>query len=240
MTALLEVSNLSAGYGAVRAVRNLTVSVDRGEFVVLLGPNGAGKTTTLKTISGLLNARTGSVTFNGENITRLADWRRLGRGIGHVPEGRQIFGEQTVEENLLLGAFLHRRSQSKINALRDEMYDLFPRLRDRRKQEAGTLSGGEAQMLAIARALMGAPSLLMLDEPSLGLAPLKVAEMFGYLSRLHKEQGLAILLVEQQASTALKLADRGYVLELGDVVLEGSARELEADPRMQEVYLGEA
>lgn len=240
MTALLQISDLSAGYGAVRAVKNVSLEVGRGEFVVLLGPNGAGKTTTLKTVSGLLTARTGSVRFDGEDVTRLAEWRRLGRGIGHAPEGRQIFGEQTVEENLLLGGFLHRRSHTTLMSLRDDMYDLFPRLGERRMQEAGTLSGGEAQMLAIARVLMGTPSLLMLDEPSLGLAPIKVAEMFSYLSRLHREQGLAILLVEQQASTALRLADRGYVMELGEIVLEEDAATLRDNPRIREVYLGGA
>lgn len=240
MTPLLEVTGLSAGYGAVRAVKEISFTIDHGEFVVLLGPNGAGKTTTLKAISGLLNARTGQVRFDGKNITRLPDWRRLGRGVGHVPEGRQIFGEQTVEENLLLGGFIHRRSQSRVASLRDDMYDLFPRLGERRRQEAGTLSGGEAQMLAIARAMMGTPSLLMLDEPSLGLAPLKVAEMFGYLSRLHREKDLAVLLVEQQASTALKIADRGYVMEQGNIVLEGSAEELRESPKIRDVYLGGA
>lgn len=238
MGPLLEVTNLSAGYGAVRAVREVSLTIDSGEFVVLLGPNGAGKSTTLRTLSGLLPATQGSVHYEGRDITRVAGWRRVALGLGHVPEGRQIFGDLTVEENLLLGGFIHRRSPSRIEKLRDDMYELFPRLGERREQRAGTLSGGEAQMLAVARALMSSPKLLMLDEPSLGLAPLKVAELFGYLSDLHKNEDLAILLVEQQATTALKLADRGYVLERGAVVLEGTADELRTDPKMQAVYLG--
>lgn len=240
MSALFEISGLSAGYGAVRAVQELSLTVDEGEFVVLLGPNGAGKSTTLKAISGLITPTAGRIEFAGQDITRLAGWRRVALGLGHVPEGRQIFGDHTVHENLLLGSFVFRRSPSRTAALLDEMYELFPRLAERRSQAAGTLSGGEAQMLAVARALMCAPRLLMLDEPSLGLAPMKVAELFGYLARLHRERNLSILLVEQQVSTALKLADRGYVLERGRSALSGSAEQLRGDPKVQAAYLGGA
>lgn len=234
---ILELTGLCAGYGAVRAVDGIDVQVNEGEFVVLLGPNGAGKSTTMRVISGLLPPTAGKISFLGSDITKKAGWRRVGLGLGHVPEGRQIFGEHTVHENLVLGAFSHR-GKSTVSADLEEMYDIFPRLAERRAQAAGTLSGGEAQMLAVARAMMSRPKLLMLDEPSLGLAPLKVAELFGYLARLHQQHNLAILLVEQQARTALKLADRGYVLDRGRVAVAGTAEELRADPRVQASYLG--
>nr|WP_306238453.1 ABC transporter ATP-binding protein [Ornithinimicrobium sp. HY1745] len=233
----MQISGLSAGYGAVRAVDDVDLVVNEGEFVVLLGPNGAGKTTTMKVLSGLLTPSAGAVQFLGQDITKLAGWRRAGRGLVHVPEGRQIFPDHSVHDNLLLGGFAHRRGSNTQTDL-DEMYGLFPRLAERRAQLAGTLSGGEAQMLAVARALMSRPKLLMLDEPSLGLAPLKVAELFAYLSQLHRERNLAILLVEQQARTALQLADRGYVLERGRIAVEGTAAELTSDSRVQAAYLG--
>ncbi|WP_211263932.1 ABC transporter ATP-binding protein [Streptosporangium amethystogenes] len=239
MSGLLEVSGLAAAYGGVRALDGLDLHVDEGEFVVLLGPNGAGKTTTMKTVSGLLKPVSGQIRFAGEDLTKVPAWRRPGLGLGHVPEGRQIFPDHTVLENLALGGFPTRRRRAETERRRDEMLEIFPRLAERSSQLAGTLSGGEAQMLAIARTLMAAPRLLMLDEPSLGLAPLKVAELFGYLKRLHDERGLTILLVEQQASTALRLADRGYVLERGRVVVEGGAAELRDDPRVQAAYLGQ-
>lgn len=234
---LLEVTNASAGYGGVKAVQGVDLVVGEGEFVVLLGPNGAGKTTTMRVLSGLLQPSSGSVRFLDKDITGLPGWQRVGRGLGHVPEGRQIFPDHSVHENLLLGGFAHRRT-GKMHGDLEEMYHLFPRLEERRSQRAGTLSGGEAQMLAVARALMSRPKLLMLDEPSLGLAPLKVAELFAYLSRLHREQNLAVLLVEQQARTALQLADRGYVLERGRVSTEGTARDLLSDSRVRAAYLG--
>ncbi|MEO7132335.1 MAG: ABC transporter ATP-binding protein [Dermatophilaceae bacterium] len=233
---LLELRDVHAGYGAVRAATGIDLTVGEGEFVVLLGPNGAGKSTTLRVISGLLSPTAGSVHLRGQDVTRMAGWKRVGLGLGHVPEGRQVFSEHTVEENLQLGFFSHRRHEIKADL--EQMYDLFPRLAERRQQMAGTLSGGEAQMLAVARALMSRPALLMLDEPSLGLAPLKVAELFEYLSRLHQERNLAILLVEQQARTALQLAERGYVLERGRVVVAGGGAELRDDPRVQAAYLG--
>lgn len=234
---ILELVDVSAGYGAVRAVENLSLSVDSAEFVVLLGPNGAGKSTAMKVISGLLAPTAGKVLFDGVDITKMPGWKRVALGLGHVPEGRQIFPDHSVHDNLLLGAFAQRRRADTDTDL-EEMYGIFPRLEERRSQAAGTLSGGEAQMLAVARALMSRPRLLMLDEPSLGLAPLKVAELFGYLARLHQERDLAILLVEQQARTALKLAERGYVLERGHVSVEGTGTELRADPRVQSAYLG--
>ncbi|MDA0636306.1 ABC transporter ATP-binding protein [Nonomuraea sp. MCN248] len=239
MSRLLELSGLSAAYGGVRALDGLDLHVDEGEFVVLLGPNGSGKTTTMKCVSGLLKPVAGRITFDGRDLAKVPGWKRPAIGLGHVPEGRQIFPDHTVMENLTLGAFPVRRKRAETERRREEMLELFPRLGERSTQLAGTLSGGEAQMLAVARALMGDPRLLMLDEPSLGLAPLKVIELFGYLKRLHEERGLTILLVEQQASTALRLADRGYVLDHGRVGLEGSAAELRDDPRVQAAYLGQ-
>jgi branched-chain amino acid transport system ATP-binding protein len=235
---LLEVSGVSVAYGAVQALRALDIVVDEGEFVVLLGPNGAGKTTTLRTISGLVRPAGGSIRLAGRDITRLAGWRRTGLGIGHVPEGRQIFPDHTVEENLRLGAFPDRRHRDRVQRGLAEMLELFPRLAERRRQPAGTLSGGEAQMLAIARALISRPRLLMLDEPSLGLAPLMSAELFTHLKQLHAERGMAVLLVEQEALTALRLAERGYLLERGRVLAEGTAARLREDPRVQAAYLG--
>ncbi|WP_433214014.1 ABC transporter ATP-binding protein [Microtetraspora malaysiensis] len=238
MSVLLEVSGLTAAYGGVRALDGLDLHVDEGEFVVLLGPNGAGKTTTMKTVSGLLTPMSGRIRFAGRDLGKVPGWRRAGLGLGHVPEGRQIFPDHTVLENLALGSFPIRRRRAEVARRREEMLEIFPRLAERGTQLAGTLSGGEAQMLAIARALMADPRLLMLDEPSLGLAPLKVAELFGHLKRLHDERGLTVLLVEQQAGTALRLADRGYVLERGRVVVEGSGIELRDNPRVQAAYLG--
>lgn len=237
---LLSLEGLSAGYGAVRALRAVDITVGYGEFVVLLGPNGAGKSTTLRAVSGLLRPSAGKVRFDGRDITHTAGWRRTGRGLGHVPEGRQIFPEHSVDENLRLGAFAHRKGRDRLRRNLDDMYDLFPKLRERRTQEAGTLSGGEAQTLAVARALMSEPKLMMLDEPSLGLSPMKTAELFNYLKLLHTTRGLAVLLVEQEAMTALRLGDRGYVLERGRVAIEGSAAQLRDDPRVQAAYLGAA
>ena len=235
---LLELSGVSAGYGGVRALVDVDMALEEGEFVVLLGPNGAGKSTLLRTVSGLLAPTSGRVRFAGQDITRLPGWRRVNLGVGHVPEGRRIFPGHTVLENLMLGAFPLRRRKAEVARLIREAYELFPVLGERSGQLAGTLSGGEAQMLAVARALMSQPRLLMLDEPSLGLAPLRVAELFSYLKRLHAERGLTVLLVEQQASTALRLADRGYVLDRGRVVLSGTAAALREDPRVQAAYLG--
>ncbi|MFB4309394.1 ABC transporter ATP-binding protein [Actinomadura sp. GTD37] len=235
MSALLELAGVHAGYGGVRALRGIDLTVDEGEFVVLLGPNGAGKSTTLRVLSGLVKPTEGAVRFGGRDITRMPGWRRAGQGIGHVPEGRRIFPDHSVLENLRLGAFSVRRREAKLLA---EVLELFPRLAERRDQPAGTLSGGEAQMLAVGRALMGEPRLLVLDEPSLGLAPLKAAEVFTHVKRLHTERGLSVLLVEQLALVALRLAERAYVMERGTIALSGPAEDVAADPAVQAVYLG--
>ncbi len=234
----LRLENSTVAYGGAKALDALSIHVDEGEFVALLGANGAGKTTTLRAISGIVKTTSGRVHFDGKEITKLTGHRRTALGIGHVPEGRQIFPDHTVEENLQLGAFVRRKSRTQVQESLSEMFSLFPRLQERRKQVAGTLSGGEAQMLAVARALMSRPKILMLDEPSLGLAPQLVLEMFRYLKKLHAEQGLTILLVEQQARLALQLANRAYVLERGQVTIEGKARDLIDDPRVVEAYLG--
>ncbi|ROO85239.1 branched-chain amino acid transport system ATP-binding protein [Actinocorallia herbida] len=238
MAPVLELSGVHAGYGGVKAVRGVDLTVGEGEFVVLLGPNGAGKSTTLRVLSGLLKPSAGVVRLSGRDITRVPGHRRPALGLGHVPEGRQIFPDHTVLENLRLGAFGLRRDRTAEKRLLTEMLDLFPRLAERRDQRAGTLSGGEAQMLAVARALMSRPKLLVLDEPTLGLAPLRAAEVFTHIKRLNTDQGLPILLVEQLAMVALKLADRAYVLERGTVALSGPAAEVAADPAIQSVYLG--
>lgn len=234
----LQLENLTVTYGGAKALNGLSIDVKEGEFVALLGANGAGKTTSLRAISGLLKPTTGSIRFDGKDITKLPGYKRTALGIGHVPEGRQIFPDHTVDENLQLGAFIKRKSRTEVNQNLEDMFGLFPKLKERRKQMAGTLSGGEAQMLAIARALMSGPKILMLDEPSLGLAPRLVLEMFRYLKKLHAEQGLTILLVEQQARLALQLASRAYILERGQVKIAGSAKELIDDVRVAEAYLG--
>ena len=236
----LRIEGLTITYGGAKALDNLSIEVKTGEFVALLGANGAGKTTTLRATSGLMRPAAGKVFFDGVDITKVAGHKRTALGIGHVPEGRQIFPDHTVEENLQLGTFVRRKQRAETAQSLEEMYGLFPRLKERHKQAAGTLSGGEAQMLAVARALMSRPKILMLDEPSLGLAPQLVLEMFKYLKRLHAEQGLTILLVEQQARLALQLAQRAYILERGSVKIEGKSKDLINDPRVAEAYLGTA
>lgn len=238
MNELLTMAGIRAGYGGVRVLEDVSVTVGEGEFVVLLGPNGAGKSTTLRVLSGLLKPSAGTISFGGSDITRVPGWRRTGMGIGHVPEGRRIFPDHTVLENLQLGGFAKRRDRARTHQVMDEVFDLFPRLAERRDQPGGTLSGGEAQMLAMARALMSEPQLLVLDEPSLGLAPLKAAELFSYIKRLHAERGISVLLVEQLALVALRLADRAYVLERGRIGLSGTAAEVAADPTIKSMYLG--
>jgi len=237
---LLEIKDLTVAYGGAKALDNLHIGIEEGEFVVLLGANGAGKTTTLRSISGLLKPASGEIIFEGRDLVKTQSFRRSELGIAHVPEGRQIFPDHTVAENLQLGGFTVRRDVAKSNAALEEIFQLFPRLAERRDQKGGTLSGGEAQMLAVGRALMGQPRLLMLDEPSLGLAPRLVIEMFGYLKRLHKEKGLTILLVEQQARLALQISQRGYVLERGVVAISGTSESLKDDPAVVAAYLGHA
>ena len=234
----LRLENMTVSYGGAKALDALSIYVEEGEFVALLGANGAGKTTTLRAISGIIKTTSGRIHFDDKEITKLTGHRRTALGIGHVPEGRQIFPDHTVEENLQLGGFTLRKSRTQLQESLSEMFALFPRLQERRKQVAGTLSGGEAQMLAVARALISQPKILMLDEPSLGLAPQLVLETFRYLKKLHTEQGLTILLVEQQARLALQLASRAYILERGKVTIEGKARDLIDDPRVVEAYLG--
>jgi branched-chain amino acid transport system ATP-binding protein len=232
---LLEIDDINVSYGAVNALRGISLTVEDGEIVTLLGANGAGKTTSLRTISGLLTPSAGSVSFRGERIDSMPAHKIVSLGIGHVPEGRRVFPRMSVQENLEIGAYLDSQ-HFKEDA--DRVFALFPVLAERRKQDAGLLSGGEQQMLAIGRALMGRPSLLLLDEPSMGLAPLIVAKIFGIIRQIN-QQGTAVLLVEQNAAQALKYAARGYVLANGEIVLAKSSKELLADERVRAAYLGE-
>ncbi|GAA4953950.1 ABC transporter ATP-binding protein [Yinghuangia aomiensis] len=234
-TALLELRGLEVFYGAIQALKGVDVTVREGEIVTLLGANGAGKTTTLRTVSGLLRPRVGEVVFEGERIDGIPAHHVVGLGIGHSPEGRRVFPTMTVLENLQMGAY---RFKDVPKAELERVYELFPRLHERRTQMAGTLSGGEQQMLAIGRALMGRPRLLLLDEPSMGLAPLIVAQIFAIIQEINA-QGTTVLLVEQNAAQALALSDRAYVLETGSVMMSGPASDLLADPRVREAYLGE-
>ncbi len=233
---LLVLDGVHTYYGHIHALQGLSIEVDRGEIVTLIGSNGAGKTTTLKTISGLLHPRVGSVTFEGRDISHIAAHRLVRSGIGHAPEGRRIFSRLTVLENLQMGAFT--RKQSEIGDDIERVFSLFPRLRERTSQQGGTLSGGEQQMLAIGRALMSRPRVLLLDEPSLGLAPILVQQIFSIIKEING-QGTTVLLVEQNALQALNIANRGYVLQTGTVVLAGSAESLREDPTVRKAYLGE-
>ncbi len=237
MNTLLEVRGLCVAYGKVEAVHQAGLRVEEGRIVTVIGPNGAGKTTLLAALMGMLAAR-GSVSYAGEDIMRVDPEQRVGRGLCLVPERRELFAAMTVEDNLVLGAFHRYRKRDKtIAADFEQVYHLFPRLRERRRQLAGTLSGGERQMLALGRALMSRPRLLMLDEPSLGLAPLIVRDIFRVIAGL-RETGVSILLVEQNARAALQVADYGYVLETGEIVLEGPSADLASNPRVIESYLG--
>lgn len=236
MSTLLEVADLSVAYGAIEAVSRVSFSVAEGQIVCLIGANGAGKTTTLQTISGLLRPRAGTIVFDGNPIGRLPAHEILRRGIAHCPEARRVFGRMTVEENLQLGAYT--RADSGVGADIDRIYQLFPVLGERRHQKSGLLSGGEQQMLAIGRAMMSRPRLLMLDEPSMGLAPLMTELILDTIREL-REQGTTILLVEQNALAALALADHGYVIDLGQTTLDGPGSELLADSRVRSAYLGE-
>ncbi|MDQ4070591.1 MAG: ABC transporter ATP-binding protein [Actinomycetota bacterium] len=236
MAALLEVRDLRVAYGQIEAVQGIGFEVDAGRVVALIGSNGAGKTTTLRTLSGLQRAKAGEIRFDGERIDRLPAHEIVARGVAHAPEGRRLFGRMTVRENLDLGAY--RRSDGEVEADVAMVYDLFPILAERRGQAAGTLSGGEQQMLAIGRALMSRPRLLMLDEPSMGLSPLVMGTIFATLGEL-KERGTTLLLVEQNAQAALALADQGHVLETGRIVLSGTAADLLRDEGVRKAYLGE-
>ena len=235
METLLKVEGINVYYGAIHAIKDISFQVNQGEIVTLIGANGAGKTTTLQTVSGLLRSKTGSILFDGQDINTVSADKLVGRGLAQVPEGRRVFLQMSVEENLEMGAY----TQPPAGVPRDlEMvYDLFPRLKERRSQVAGTLSGGEQQMLAMGRALMSHPKLLMLDEPSMGLAPILVEQIFDIIQELNRK-GSTILLVEQNAQMALSVAHRGYVMETGKIVATGSGAELIESPEIKRAYLG--
>ena len=235
MGTILKVDNINVYYGAIHAIKGISFEVNEGEIVPLIGANGAGKSTTLQTVSGLLRSRTGSIEFNGENISHVPAHKLVYKGLAQVPEGRRIFLQMSVEENLEMGAFTQKNAG--IDADLESVYEQFPRLRERKKQIAGTLSGGEQQMLAMGRALMSHPKLLMLDEPSMGLAPILVEQIFDIIRQLHKN-GTTILLVEQNAQMALSVADRAYVLETGKITLSGTGKELAESDEVRKAYLG--
>ena len=235
MEPILNVEDINVYYGSIHAVKGVSFQVNQGEIVTLIGANGAGKSTTLNTISGLLHSKTGSLTFMGEALNKYPCHKIVSKGLAMVPEGRRIFLQMTVEENLEMGAFT--QPNAGVDADLERVFDQFPRLKERRRQIAGTLSGGEQQMLAMGRALMSHPTLLMLDEPSMGLAPILVEQIFDIIKDLHKA-GTTILLVEQNAQAALSVADRGYVLETGRIVTSGTGHELLESPAIKKAYLG--
>ena len=235
METILKVEGINVYYGAIHAIKDISFEVNQGEIVTLIGANGAGKTTTLQTISGLLHTRTGSITFQGQNITNIRADKLVSRGLAQVPEGRRVFLQMSVQENLEMGAYT--QPQAGVPKDLEMVFELFPRLKERRNQVAGTLSVGEQQMLAMGRAMMSHPKLLMLDEPSMGLAPLLVEQIFEIIKNLNK-QGSTILLVEQNAQMALSVAHRGYVLETGKIVTTGTGEELIRSPEIKKAYLG--
>ena len=236
MAKLLKVDNINVFYGAIHALKGISLDVDEGEIVTLIGANGAGKSTTLKTISGIMRPKTGSIEFEGQDITKVPAHKIVKMGLSQVPEGRRVFMQMTVKENLEMGAFT--APANTVEESLNIVYEHFPRLKERYKQVAGTLSGGELQMLAMGRALMSKPKLMMLDEPSMGLAPVLVEEIFQIIHNLH-QAGTTILLVEQNARMALSIADRAYVIETGNVILSGDARELMNNDSVRKAYLGE-
>ena len=233
---MLNVENLVVRYGMIEAIKGITFEVKDGEIVTLIGANGAGKTTTMHAISGLIKPASGAIFLDGTDLTKVPPHTIVSRGLAQVPEGRRVFAQETVEENLILGAF-SRKDKNMINKDMDRVYDLFPRLKERRTQLAGTLSGGEQQMLAMGRALMADPKILLLDEPSMGLSPLLVSEIFSIIEEINK-QGTTVLLVEQNAKRALAIANHAYVLETGTITLSGTGSELAKDERVQKAYLG--
>lgn len=232
---MLKVENINVYYGSIHAIKNVSFNVNQGEIVTLIGANGAGKSTTLQTVSGLLHSKTGSITFLGEKLDATPAHKIVTKGIAHVPEGRRIFLQMSVEENIQMGAYT--RPSSEYDEVLAEVYDHFPRLKERRKQIAGTLSGGEQQMLAMGRAMMSRPKLLMLDEPSMGLSPIMVDEVFDIIKSFHKS-GTTILLVEQNANKSLAISDRAYVLENGSITLTGTGKELMESEEIKKAYLG--
>lgn len=232
---MLKVENINVYYGSIHAIKNVSFEVSQGEIVTLIGANGAGKSTTLQTVSGLLHSKTGSITFLGEKLDTTPAHKIVTKGIAHVPEGRRIFLQMTVEENIQMGAYT--RPSSEYDDTLADVYDHFPRLKERRKQIAGTLSGGEQQMLAMGRAMMSKPKLLMLDEPSMGLSPIMVDEVFEIIKAFHKS-GTTILLVEQNANKSLAISDRAYVLENGSITLTGTGKELMESEEIKKAYLG--
>jgi branched-chain amino acid transport system ATP-binding protein len=236
--ALLEIKDMSVHYGRIQAIDGVSLSVEEGEIVTLIGANGAGKTSTMRAVAGLLSLSSGSITLDGEDITRVKGHRRVQRGISLAPEGRGIFPAMTVMENLDMGAY-GRKDKAGIKEDLDRVFDLFPRMAERRTQKGGTMSGGEQQMLAIGRALMSRPRVLLLDEPSMGLAPQFIRQVFTIINQVN-EQGTTVLLVEQNANQALAIADRAYVLETGSITHTGTGRELLANPAIKEAYLGVA
>lgn len=235
--ALLEVRNLQVYYGVIQAVKGVSFEVNEGEIIALIGANGAGKTTILHTVNGLIEAKNGEIIYEGVNLQKIPAHKIVSLGIAHVPEGRRVFSQLTVYDNLLMGAYT-RRDQSEIAQSLDRVYMRFPRLKERRNQYAGTLSGGEQQMLAMGRALMSHPKILLMDEPSMGLSPILVEEIFDIIKEINKS-GTTILLVEQNARKALSVANRAYVLETGNIVLEGYAKKLMDDESVKKAYLGE-
>lgn len=237
MEKILEVEELNVFYGVIHAIKDLSFYVGKGEIVTLIGANGAGKTTTLQTVTGLIPAKSGSVKYDGKNITKVPGHKLVSEGIAHVPEGRRIFADLTVYQNLMLGAYT-RKDKNEIAANLEMIYKRFPRLAERKEQRAGTLSGGEQQMLAMGRALMSNPKMILLDEPSMGLSPIYVNEIFDIIKKIN-EDGVTVLLVEQNANKALSIADRAYVLETGKIVLEGKASELMENPQVKAAYLSE-
>ena len=234
--AMLTVENLEVNYGVIKAIRGISLEVNEVEIISLIGANGAGKTTTLHTITGLLPAKSGKVTFNGRDLTHVPAHKIVSMGMAHVPEGRRVFQQLTVQDNLLLGAYT-RKEKGEISDSLESVFDRFPRLKERRRQIAGTLSGGEQQMLAIGRALMSRPRMLLLDEPSMGLSPILVQEIFSCVTEVNRD-GTTVLLVEQNAKMALSISNRAYVLETGLISLEGSARELLDNEQVKQAYLG--
>ena len=233
---MLKIENLVVRYGMIEAIKGISFEVNDGEIVTLIGSNGAGKTTTMHAISGLIKPASGKITLDDKELTKMPSHKIVSLGLAQVPEGRRVFSQQTVEENLLLGAYSHK-DKTAINDDLNHIYELFPRLLERRKQAAGTLSGGEQQMLAMGRALMANPKILLLDEPSMGLSPLLVKEIFRIIQDINK-RGTTILLVEQNAKMALAIADRAYVLETGKITLEGTGAELAASEQVRKAYLG--